>query len=64
MCYINDGPRRHKTKGRRVIHNINKYCIDLPTMVIGYTAMIAALYVSIIMYHRNGINSSDSSDSD
>ena len=53
MCYIDDSKKRHKTKGRRVIHNINKYCITVPTIVIGYTAMIAALYVSIIMYHRN-----------
>jgi hypothetical protein len=63
MCYVDESKKRHKTKARRVIHNINKYCIELPTIVIGYTAMIAALYVSAIMYHRSGSNSNDSSDS-
>jgi len=53
MCYVDESNAGSKTKGRRVLSNINKYCITVPTIVIGYTAMIAALYVSIIMYHRN-----------
>ncbi len=53
MCYDYDGNKRRKTKGRRLIHNINKYCIRVPSVVIGYTAMVAALYASMIMYHRH-----------